>query len=336
MARDNVFLGMGRGKIGDLVLYRTGGQQVTRARNRAPKNPRTPIQLLQRVIMHTASSAYSIFKPLADHSFQGYQQGTPNQSRFMSLNAAQMRDQVAAAAVTAGVDIADAAFLLDSELTNFASKGIAGAVFRPWIIADGTLSPIPVGWSGTPFVVLPSTELATMTYADLAQNLNLSIGDQITFVWLYSDFSPATVDFFITDMRYSRVILEPAEGDPNTVLAFATASGALLTINSPNPRNEGLIYTTAYAPTSGSGGMRAFNTLSEATESYPATHHAVGFAVIASRRVGNQWLRSRTQIVLESPTETPYDYNEYELGDAIRSYMTEQQSSLYLNQATGF
>lgn len=48
MSKGNIYLGYGRGAIGDLVLSRMKGQQIGRARNRHPSNPRTSLQMRQR------------------------------------------------------------------------------------------------------------------------------------------------------------------------------------------------------------------------------------------------------------------------------------------------
>lgn len=48
MSKGNVVLGYGRGAIGDFVLTRLKGQQVAKARNRHPANPRTSLQMRQR------------------------------------------------------------------------------------------------------------------------------------------------------------------------------------------------------------------------------------------------------------------------------------------------
>lgn len=48
MSKGNIYLGYGRGSVGDLVLTRMKGQQIGRARNRNPKNPRTSAQMKQR------------------------------------------------------------------------------------------------------------------------------------------------------------------------------------------------------------------------------------------------------------------------------------------------
>lgn len=48
MAKGNMILGYLRGAIGDIVFWRAKGQQMARARNRAPANPRTEYQMTQR------------------------------------------------------------------------------------------------------------------------------------------------------------------------------------------------------------------------------------------------------------------------------------------------
>ena len=49
MAKGNMLLGYSRGSVGDVVFTRTKGQQIARARNRNPKNPKTKAQMSQRI-----------------------------------------------------------------------------------------------------------------------------------------------------------------------------------------------------------------------------------------------------------------------------------------------
>lgn len=95
MAKGNLFLGMGRGSIGDVTFYRGNGQQLSRVRNRKPKNPRSAPQLYQRAIMATVVKAYQAGKAIFDHSFQGYAVGEQNQRQFLSLNVKKLRSTVA-------------------------------------------------------------------------------------------------------------------------------------------------------------------------------------------------------------------------------------------------
>lgn len=58
MAKGNLLLGYGRGKVGSLVFSRRKGEQIVRARNTAPANPRTNAQLTQRMKMYAPVKLY--------------------------------------------------------------------------------------------------------------------------------------------------------------------------------------------------------------------------------------------------------------------------------------
>ena len=59
MAKGNIILGYLRGSIGDITFFRAKGQQLSRARNRAPANPRTVGQMDQRSKMACAVKFFS-------------------------------------------------------------------------------------------------------------------------------------------------------------------------------------------------------------------------------------------------------------------------------------
>lgn len=59
MAKGNIILGYLRGSIGDITFFRAKGQQLSRARNRAPANPRTAAQMDQRAKMACAVKFFS-------------------------------------------------------------------------------------------------------------------------------------------------------------------------------------------------------------------------------------------------------------------------------------
>lgn len=58
MAKGNLLLGYGRGKVGSLVFSRRKGEQIVRARNEHPANPRTNAQLAQRMKMYAPVKLY--------------------------------------------------------------------------------------------------------------------------------------------------------------------------------------------------------------------------------------------------------------------------------------
>lgn len=94
MAKGNLFLGMGRGSVGDVVFYRANGQQLSRARNRAPRNPKSDAQLIQRAISATIVQAYKAGKVIFDHSFEGKSVPVGCQRRFLSVNMRKLRSAV--------------------------------------------------------------------------------------------------------------------------------------------------------------------------------------------------------------------------------------------------
>lgn len=104
MAKGNLFLGMGRGSVGDVTFYRSNGQQISRARNRRPSNPKSDAQIYQRAISSTISQAYKAGKAIFDHAFEGRRVPSGNQHRFISVNMRKLR-----AAIMADLDAAKTA-----------------------------------------------------------------------------------------------------------------------------------------------------------------------------------------------------------------------------------
>jgi len=126
MAKGNLFLGMASGSIGDVTMYRTNGQQISRARNRKPSNPRSDAQLYQRAILATISRVYQLGHAIFDHSFQGYRRGAENQRRFQKLNLNALRAQLAAD-VAAGTSLA-----------RVGAPGVSAPTANRYIISEGT------------------------------------------------------------------------------------------------------------------------------------------------------------------------------------------------------
>lgn len=60
MSKGNMFLGYARGSVGDVVFSRTNGQQITKARNRNPNNPRSISQMMQRSVFISAVKFYQL------------------------------------------------------------------------------------------------------------------------------------------------------------------------------------------------------------------------------------------------------------------------------------
>lgn len=336
MARDNLFLGFGRGKVGDLVIYRQNGTQVTRARNRSPKNPQTPLQLLQRVVMKTSATAYSMLQELANHSFQGRSEGTMSQSRFTEMNVAYFRAQLAEE-----IESGNARVILTSAKTNYSKKSDSLPEINPYVVSEGSMGSMDVRFDGGLFglfftVAIEGATAANLTYQNVVDGLGLSRGDQVTFLVLSTNDSESSPEgqAKFTGFRYARVILEPSDGDM-TSLFFNAGS-----INKPNLRNEGNV-TLAFVPAAGDVPSHLTFAMEGIDTAAGKINSAAGATVIASRLVSSTWQRSSQSLVLRPSSSLVtghllFDYSIDYLSDAIASYLTVKNSSLYLNQAENF
>lgn len=174
MAKGNLFQGMGRGKVGDVVFSRLNGEQISRVRNRHPKNPRSNSQLYQRAIMATVMQAYSAGKAIFDHSFEGYAVGAQNQRRFLSLNAKMLRQLVA-------TDI-NTPLTGNNQKARVVAPGVSVPTADPFIISRGSYQQNLFTWDdGDESFYLPSPN-NTETVAQYAQRVGLVAGDIYTFV----------------------------------------------------------------------------------------------------------------------------------------------------------
>lgn len=339
MAKDNLFLGFGRGKVGDLVMYRQNGTQITRARNRSPRNPQTPLQLLQRVLLKTSSSAYSMLQSLTNHSFQGRAEGTMSQSRFTELNVAMFRAQLADE-----IESGDASVILSSGKTNYSKKSSVLPEINPYMVSEGSMGSMDVRFVGGAFglmftVAQAGAAAATLTYQQVVDGLGLSRGDQVTFLVLstsdaYDPSAPDDVNGKFTSFRFARVILEPSDSDM-TSLFFADGA-----INKPNVRNEGNV-TLAFVPAAADVPAHLTFALEGIDAAAGKINSCAAGTVIGSRLVGTTWQRTQQSLVLRPSASTvvghlEYDYELDYLSDAIASYMTVANSSLYLNQSENF
>ena len=238
MAKGNLFQGMGRGKVGDVVFSRLNGEQLSRVRNRNPKNPNTNKQLYQRAIMATVMQAYSAGIVIFDHAFQGREIGAANQRRFISLNAKLLRSQVAAD-IKGGV-------ALEDQQGRVVAPGVSSPVAAALQVSEGTLRNVLFGST----VPQPLTDETVGAYC---ARVGLVAGDLFTFVAFKNDFQSEVlfsvngVDSdmakqFKTQFLFARyAVKESAISDTTT--AFANLAQVLeLTDSNFSPRVDFSIY----------------------------------------------------------------------------------------------
>lgn len=93
MAKGNLFLGNGRGSVGDVTLSVLNGKQLSRRRARVVANPQSSSQQLQRMVMATVTGNAARLRSLISHSFQGVRAGADSYNYFNKVNLKLLRSQ---------------------------------------------------------------------------------------------------------------------------------------------------------------------------------------------------------------------------------------------------
>lgn len=328
MAKDNLFLGTARGSVGDVTFSRLNGIQVTRVRNRSPRNPQSPAQMVQRIIMSTVGKAYSFMSEICNHSFEGFETGQLSQRKFMEVNIGILRDKVADILAYPVEEM-----ILSSTAYNFSFKNDYAPVLNGYMLSAGSLPSIQLSSSDGNFFPCidfdPGSKTSTdFTYGDLVSLLGLQRGDQLTFIQVAHDGSRTEHDRdILTGFRFARVILEPSDGDMTSPLLSGNQ------INKPNARNEGKFSLLRLANDEIYKGLAfALADITQATSSGPQDRLLGGSAVILSRQVGGRWLRS-TQFLVPRRSSGSEAMVSSTIGLAYETYRHGSASDLYLNQA---
>lgn len=271
MAKGNMLLGFSRGSVGDLTFYRRNAQQITRARARVVKNPKTLAQQMQRTIMRTSVEAYKVLKEICDHSWEGVAYGANSYAEFQKQNMAMLRRLAAEGG---------------ENTKSFLPSGFNGLVSMPWVISKGSVS-----WAGLStfsavegdymifnHVFPAASALDAITYKQFADGLGLQQGDQLTLISALkrSDIDESSA----LEINVSRLILSPGLGE----FAETNLFDAQGRINDPNPLNEGMSWYKFVKMNNGE--LRAENASDPDIE-------IIGVAAIVSRRASDgSWLRS--------------------------------------------
>lgn len=308
MSKGNMLLGFARGSVGDLTFYRRNTQQITRARSRVVKNPKTLAQQMQRAIMRTAVSAYGVVKGICDHSYEGVAYGADSYAKFLKLNLDMLRSLAAAGG---------------ENTKSFLPSGFNGLVAMPWVLSKGSIS-----WNGITENIeglrmsfngsVPSgTTIDSVTYEQFANILGLRVGDQITLI-----FAPQRSDIdesSCAEIVVSRVILAPSTGDPAETQMF-DAQGRIINANPLNENSSTLIFA-----------ITSSHFTVEQLSPDPDMD-VIGIACIASRKnSAGSWLRSSASLIFDqSQQEGGYTLRQASM---VVSNEIVTPSDWYLNNA---
>lgn len=265
MAKGNIFLGQASGKVADLVFYRMNGEQVTRSRNRHPRNPKTNAQLYQRAIMATVTNAYKAGSALFDHSFEGYSVGAANQRQFLSLNARALRSLISSELINA-TPVAE-------QLGKVVGPGVKSPVgWQGLILSDGSypqavFSYEPLGEDVSSIAyTLPSAGAAT-TRAAYAAAAGLVAGDIYTFcgfrgvidfdteVFEVQGASGAGTDQYRQAFWFVRLIVKSSFVEDTTTALNTATMGDIFEVDSYSEGFDAAFTSLAYTHGVGAGDL---------------------------------------------------------------------------------
>lgn len=284
MAKGNMLLGQARGSVGDLTFYRRDGQQVTRAKVTQVANPRTSLQIIQRMIFGSVVEAYKRMKSICDHSFEGVQYGAKSQSRFMSINLKRLRAYYP-------ISI-DPTALAEVDVVNelaFALKSNGAAAGTGLIISTGSVPSVPVVTDDGEFKGFGVTFNSAPTIQDVMDAVNARVGDQITIC--------ALVDLGTGyEFQKSRYVID-AEATAEDLAEAWDESGAASAFDSTKT-DVGVLQLTA----SNGGAIVPRTTIGD----------VVAAGCILSRKSGSTWLRSQA-IMYNTTDESPTYQADYAL-----------------------
>ena len=160
MAKGNIILGYLRGSIGDITFFRAKGQQLSRARNRAPANPRTVAQMDQRAKMACAVKFYTqVGTNFFKYAFEGKKDNESYFNAFVKNN-----------------------ILLGGYIGKQASRVYDFPALGAWQISSGTLpeitAPFPQSVRGVVFSVGTVSGTSITTISELSKALIGSDGSR--------------------------------------------------------------------------------------------------------------------------------------------------------------
>lgn len=193
MAIGNMFMGTGSGKIGNMVLYRSGGEQRMRVYLESIKNPRSQTQMNQRVQLANLVAFYRSAQPFLLGSFQSKDIKLSSYNCFVSANLGAVK--------------------------VFLTKTLAAqnaCVAAPYRISDGDIPSISVTGAGVAsvtnlalgagLVIDDNTTVGAVSAALVALNANVTEGMQLNYLSLLQGINPVTRSPYLSYNFYSFVI----------------------------------------------------------------------------------------------------------------------------------
>lgn len=208
MAKGNLLLGTAKNSVGDVVMYRREGAQITRVRVRNVKNPKTDAQSFQRAIMAPIAKFYSPLSVILERSFEGLSKAKSH-NKFNQVNANLAR------------------------MKKWALPKGTGFFPLPYVLSEGTLPSLNYYAEGTLTIQTPGLTAENSTIGGLSTSLvtlGLKDGDVVTIIVVMlnsvgggvSSYVPKSIQF-VVDSTSKKTFTEAF----GSAWSFKVAGGAL-------------------------------------------------------------------------------------------------------------
>lgn len=266
-----------KGKLGNIVGYKgRDGKRLARIRQTEVKNPKTDGQIIQRMILATASKAYGLMKSIVDHSWQGVSYGGVSQSYFLKKAMERIRKFVADSMAAFPSSITDAlqwVGLARPDRLNEAGYGLQ--------ISEGTIPSVSAtyatqGEGEDAETVLDhfgslmesATQENPATGSAVLRAIGAKVGDQITAVAILAN----------GEFVKSRYVIKADATSEELSEAWPTDSEI---DGGPFDANETIVIPAVYIKANG-----------KKLQVTSGTSEVAAAAIIISRKEGNTWQRS--------------------------------------------
>lgn len=310
--------GLITGKIGGDVGYMVKNakgrtSQGWRAYQAHVSNPNNPAQRFNRVILSTMAKAYSTLRPICDHSFEGISGASRNQKEFAKFNIRVLQGK---AQIDEG---------------NFNPRNVFDMLCNEYLISKGSLPSLDGVYDDTErtlMVTIPQRlSTSNPTMREFFDAMGWQDQGQITLCFCLGGLHSAKVQRFI----YSRFVLkiggigmdnQPITDDSRLFITVGSPSSPTLILNYDASESINVGSISVEPGQNDSLISLKFTLGADYTGNIPV--RACGY--INSALVGNIWKRS-TQVL----DNIAGDDAGYTLAEAMASYSSVQNSSLYLN-----
>lgn len=206
-----MMLGYSRGSVGDVTFSRLKGQQIAKARNRNPNNPKTKTQMMQRSLFVSATKFYQQARAkFFKFAFEDKKYHESDFNAFMRHN------------VKNGTNMTQEAV----QAYDYPALGI-------WALSKGSLEPFEQTAVGNRYrantgIVVPQDYQVPTKVGELSKTLiqsnRFQVGDMLTmvnygFIRVGEAAVPALAplnDDYLTYFSYKQMIIDTASTDPLT------------------------------------------------------------------------------------------------------------------------